>query len=55
MTTSDFAKETEPGNTQTEIWEKPHSAAVKAMSADTGFSTWVTCTQRQNRNIRDFS
>lgn len=43
MTSSDFAKETEPGNIQTEIWEKPHSAAVKAMTADIGFSNFVTC------------
>lgn len=58
MTTSDFAKETEPGNIQTEIWAKLHFAAVKAMTADIGFSTCVTCGQRQNRIpriARDFS
>lgn len=55
VTASDFAKEAEPGDIPTEMGEQPHPAAVKAITADTGLSTYVTCGQRQNKNIRDFS
>lgn len=53
-----LSKEAEAGNIQTEICEyfKFHFAPLnKALAADVGVVTCVTCGRRQTRNTRDFS